>query len=323
MSTDRRTILGLGAAVAAAGCAAKAGAQTEPEEVIRLWPGAAPGGEHISVRLEVGERSPDLGAYHDRFATGITEPILNVFRPAKPNGAALLIAPGGGYVRVVIDKEGFECARRFADAGITCFVLRYRLPADGWTNGGDVPLQDAQRAMRVIRAGAKTWNIDPARVGVLGFSAGGHVAASLATLHGAKVYAAVDDKDRLSAKPTVAGLMYPVITMARPLAHEGSRQHLLGDAPSDVQVAAYSRDKTVSADTPPTFLVHAVDDHTVPVENSLHMLDALRAAKVPAELHLFEEGDHGFGLRLAQDKPCAAWPDLFLTWLRRHGQLTA
>jgi acetyl esterase/lipase len=323
MSTDRRSLLGLGVAVAAAGTAVSARADTDPQETVRLWPGLAPGGENVRVHIEIGERSPDLGAYDDRFATGITEPILTVFRPAKPNGAALLIAPGGGYARVVIDKEGFECARRFAREGITCFVLRYRLPGEGWARRADVPLQDAQRAMRVIRAGAETWRIDPARVGVLGFSAGGHVAASLASLHDQPVYASVDANDRLSAKPSVAGLMYPVITMARPLAHEGSRQNLLGPAPSDAEVAAYSREKTVGAETPPSLIVHALDDHTVPVENSLRMLDALRSAKVAAELHLFEEGDHGFGLRLAQGKPCAVWPELFLAWLKRHGQLSA
>lgn len=317
---DRRTVLGLGAALAA-GPAAAAGPvyADDPTEIVSLWPGAAPGSEAVAVRLEITERSPDPNLYRDRFAVGVSEPLMTVFRPARPTGAAVLVIPGGGYKRVVIDKEGFETARRLAAAGVAAFVLRYRLPADGWAAGPDAPLQDAQRALRIIRADAARFDVDPKRIAVLGFSAGGHLAASLASLHAKPTYAPADARDTVSARPDFSGLMYPVITMARPHAHPGSRDFLLGPAPTEAQVEAWSRERTVAADTPPTFLVHAADDSAVPVENSLLMLAALRAAKVPAELHVFEEGEHGFGVRLIQGKPAARWPDLFLAWGRRHG----
>jgi acetyl esterase/lipase len=323
MTPDRRTVLGLGAAAAAAGTAVAEGVMEDPKETIRLWPQGAPGGANVAVSLQIVERSPDPSQYRDRFAAGITDPILTVFRPAKPEGASLLIAPGGGFQRVVIDKEGFEAAHRFAQEGVTCFVLRYRLPADGWAAGPDVSLQDAQRALRVIRRDATAHGLDPDRVSVLGFSAGGYVAASLATRHARPVYDPVDDADALSAKPMVAGLVYPVITMEQPFAHPESRKRMLGLTPTDARVADYSLERSVGPDTPPTFLVQALNDPDVPIENSSRMFDALRAARVPCEFHRFEEGGHGFGIRLAQGKPCAAWPDLFAAWARRHGAFRA
>jgi acetyl esterase/lipase len=313
---DRRTLLGAGTAAAAT--AAHAGA--DPVEVVRLWPGRPPGAPARLPQLQISDRVATSG-FQDRYATGIAEPLMTVFRPARPNGAAALIAPGGGYIRVVIDKEGFEAARRLAEAGITAFVLRYRLPTDGWTPRADAPLQDAQRAIRLIRAGAKGFGIDPARIAVMGFSAGGHVAASLATRHAAHVYPPMDAADAQDARPDVAALLYPVIDMALPYAHRGSREALLGPAPTADAEAVFSAQRTVDARTPPSFLVHALDDPAVPPENSLGYLAALRAHRVPAEAHFFEEGGHGFGLRLAQGKPCAAWPDLFLAWAGRHGFL--
>jgi acetyl esterase/lipase len=320
---DRRTVLGFGAATVAVSAAAPSSAASDPTETLRLWPNGAPGRERVTAKLEIVERSPNVAEYRDRFAAEITDPLLTVFRPARPDGSALLIAPGGGYVRVVIDKEGFEAAQRFAASGATCFVLRYRLPADGWDAGPDAPLQDAQRALRLIRANAASYRVDPRRVGVLGFSAGGHVAASLAELHAKPVYAATDDADHVSARPDLAALMYPVVTMDADFAHPGSRTQLLGERPSPEIVRAYSRELTVGADTPPVFLVHALDDHTVPPQNSFALLAALRAQSIPVEAHFFQEGDHGFGLRLAKGKPCAAWPDLLLAWGRRGGWFRA
>jgi acetyl esterase/lipase len=243
---------------------------------------------------------------------------MTLFRPKRPNGAAALLIPGGGYIRVVIDKEGFEVAHRLADAGVTSFVLRYRLPKEGWANPSDVALQDAQRAIRLIRARAAVFKIDPQRVVAIGFSAGGHVAASLATGHARTTYAPVDEADALSARPDLSALLYPVIDMALPLAHAGSREALLGPNPTPQGEAAYSLHRHVTADVPPTFLAHAADDPSVPLDNSLNYFAALRAAKVPAELHVFEEGGHGFGIRLARGKPAEHWPEMFLAWAGRH-----
>jgi len=318
MDFDRRTLLALTATAAATPALAQPAA--DPAEIVKLWLGRPPGALAVLPREQIVDRVKTSG-FQDRFVTGVGEPLMTVFRPAKPNGAACLIAPGGGYIRVVIDKEGFEIARRLAAAGVTCFVLRYRLPAEGWATPWDVPLQDAQRAMRLIRAGAARYAIDPARVVALGCSAGGHVAASLATGHGRAVHPPVDDADRLSARPDLSALLYPVIDMALPYAHTGSRTSLLGARPDPGMEAAYSPHRQVTPDTPPTFLVHAADDTSVPVENSLSYLAALRAAKVPAEAHIFEEGGHGFGIHLARGKPAHAWPDLFLAWAARRGWL--
>lgn len=325
MDFDRRTLLTLAAATPGTAAAMDIAPNltqppADPLEIVRLWPGKPPGALAVLPREQVVDRRPRSG-FQDRVVTGIGEPLLTVFRPAKPNGAACLIAPGGGYIRVVIDKEGFEIAHRLAAAGVTCFVLRYRLPAEGWADASDVPLQDAQRAMRVIRAGAQRWRIDPKRVAALGCSAGGHVAASLATGYAREVYAPVDDADRLSARPDLSALLYPVIDMSLPYAHKGSRTALLGPRPTAATEAVYSPHRQVTAGTPPTFLVHAADDPSVPVENSLNHLAALRAARVPAEAHIFEEGGHGFGIWLARGKPAHAWPELFVAWAARRGWL--
>jgi acetyl esterase/lipase len=318
---DRRALMGLAATAAASGALAGPAPPIlpDPAETIPLWPRRPPGAQRVAPREQIVDRVQTSG-FQDRFVTGIATPLMTVFRPARPNAAALLIAPGGGYIRVVIDKEGFEVGHLLAAAGITSFVLRYRLPAEGWDNAADVPLQDAQRAIRLIRANAARLGVDPKRVAAMGFSAGGHVAASLATRHAARVYAPVDDADALDARPDLSALLYPVIDMARPFAHLGSRAALLGAPPRGAE-AVYSPHLHVDHATPPTFLVHAWDDPSVPTENTLNYLAALRAAKVAAEAHIFEEGGHGFGVYLARGKPAAAWPDLFLAWAERRGFL--
>lgn len=326
---DRRTVLGLGMTAAFAGLTRRAFAEdmnaagvlsTDPAEIVPLWLGTPPGGEGVNLAAKIVERRTDTNAYHDRFVTDVGKPLLTVYRPEKPDGSAVLMAPGGGYIRIVIDKEGVEVARRFNASGVTVFMLRYRLPAEGWADAKDVPLQDAQRAMRVIRAGAQGFGIDPARLGVMGFSAGGHVAASLATRPYETVYKPIGEIDSLDAKPTFAALMYPVITMSAEGAHPGSRLKLLGANPPDALVAATSCEKLVTRQTPPSFICFAADDDVVPpMENGMAMFEALRRVKVPAELHVFEEGGHGFGLRLAKGKPASAWPDLFLHWGYANG----
>ncbi|MDO8297402.1 MAG: alpha/beta hydrolase [Caulobacter sp.] len=305
----RRTLLTV------TGLAAAAPALAATRRVIPIWPNGPPGGAGVSVTEAVVERSPPPAALRDRYVTHVRNPALTVFEPAKPNGASLLMTPGGGYKWVVMDKEGYECAERFAAAGVTVYVASYRLPADGWAAGPAAPLQDAQRALRLVRSMAP----DPGRVGVMGFSAGGHVAGCLSLMWDQPVYAPVDAVDGLSARPDLSMLIYPVATMHPAFAHAGSREQLLGAAPTVARETAWSLEDNARPDAPPTFLLHAGDDTSVPVDNSLRLYDALRAARVPAEMHVFEEGGHGFGLRYTTGKPVAAWPELVVGWWRRRG----
>jgi len=329
MTVDRRTAL-LG--TLALGLAAGARAQTrppatpdsphltspEPTETIDLWPGGAPGAPTKVPVETVKERSKDP-AYNDRYVFGIGRPRMAVFRPARPNGASVLITPGGGYNWVVIDKEGYEMARLLAALGITAFVLFYRLPHEGWASGPDTPLADAQRAMRLIRHRAPAFGLDPRRVCAMGFSAGGHLCADLMTRFDSRVYAPVDSADRLSARPDLAAPIYPVVSMTLPTAHAGSRRNLLGENASAELERAHSPHLNVPADAPPAFLLHAEDDASVVVENSLLLRAALLARKVPVETHLFADGGHGFGLRLAKGKTVEGWEALFLAWARKKG----
>jgi acetyl esterase/lipase len=315
MELNRRDALGLAALVMTP--VTQTVAPPDPIETIRLWPGAAPGGEGVTVTPTVVERSTDP-AFHDRYAQYTTDPILTVVRPQQPNGASLLLIPGGGYKWAVVDKEGLDCARVFAAEGVTCFVLRYRLPGDGWAAGPDAPLQDAQRALRLVRARAAAEGLDPARVGVLGASAGGHLAGML-TARTDQTYAPVDAADALSMRPDLSILLYPVATMADPHAHAGSRLQMLGPSPSAEAIARYSLEQMDWRGRPPVFLLHAMDDEAVLVENSLRLLATLKAAGVPAEAHLFQEGGHGFGVRLIQGRPAAVWPRLVLAWAARRG----
>jgi len=288
----------------------------DPDEVLQLWPGAPPGGDRVSVTTEVVERDNEWNL-RDRAILGVTRPTLTVFRAKRAPRGAILLLPGGGYRHVVVDKEGFETARWLAEREFTVFVLFYRLPGDGWTAGPDAPLQDAQRALRLIRDGAGRWSIDPHRLGVLGFSAGGHLAARVATRHGLATYEPVDAADARSARPDVAAMMYPVITLEGPAVHAGSRDFLLGPAPDRNRLRQYSAQVEVGPDTPPSFLLHASDDTSVPAENSLLMYDALRRAGVTTDLHVFSEGGHGFGLRAVAGKPVSIWPRLLHDWALR------
>ncbi len=322
MTLNRRTALGLAALAATPAMARPALGDTvplappDPLEVLHLWPDGAPGGERVTVTPRVVERSTNPG-FHDRFAQFTTDPILTVLRPVQPNGASLLLIPGGGYKWAVVDKEGLDCARVFAAAGVTCFILRYRLPGNGWAAGPDAPLQDAQRALRLVRSQAAAHGLDPARVAVLGASAGGHLAGML-TARADATYAAVDEADAVSHRPDLSILLYPVATMADPHVHAGSRLELLGPTPTPDAVERYSLERMDWTGRPPTFLLHAMDDAAVPVENSLRLLMTLKAAGVPAEAHLFQEGGHGFGIRLIEGKPAAVWPELALAWAATH-----
>lgn len=291
-------------------------------EVIELplWPGEAPGSAGLAVQEQLVERSEDPATFKDRAVSGITLPTLTVCRPEKPNGLAMLVAPGGGYQRIVVDKEGLEIAEWLNALGITVFLLKYRLPGEGHANGSEVFLQDAQRAMRLIRANAIRFGISPMRVGAMGFSAGGHVVASLGTRFDAKVYEPVDAVDGNSARPDFMVLGYPVITMDATYAHAGSRQNLLGETPSAETVKLHSAEFNVTPQTPPCFIVLPDDDTSVPAENSVRFYFALRRGGVRCEMHIYQQGGHGFGIRLAKG-PVRGWTRLCEDWLRLNGWL--
>jgi len=276
-------------------------------EVIEVWPqGKVPGPAGAPVHRIVLERGSP--AAHDRAVMHVSRPIIEVFRPSRPNGAAMLVFPGGGYVRLAIDKEGAGSARFLTDAGVTVFVLNYRLPTDGWAAGYDCALQDAQRALRLVRAGAARWGVDPGRIGVMGFSAGGHLAATCLTRHDARTYDPVDDADGQSARPDMVVLGYaPIVLGAR---SSGIVQPAKSVPPLNDLVAAGMS---------PTFVFQAADDPTVKVTNSLTMFSALLAAKVPSELHLYQEGGHGFGFSLPAAMPASRWPQDWLAWAGRTG----
>lgn len=325
---DRRTVLGLGVGAVVVGLTSRSSAEemnadgiisSDPHEILPLWPGTPPGGEGLELTYKFEDKSTDTTQFNDRFVSHVGIPTLTVFRPETPDGSAVLIAPGGGYASNAFDREGYPVARRLNVSGVTAFVLRYRLPAEGWQDAKDVPLQDAQRAMRLIRTHAASFSIEPARLGVMGFSAGGHLAATLATRYDSVVYTPSSDIDKLDARPAFACLIYPVITMGNGT-HLGSRTNLLGPNPTDELIASYSCEKQVTVRTPPCFVVMAADDEGVPpMENGVAMVQALHSAKVPAEMHLFEKGKHGFGIRLTKGLPVAAWPDLFLRWAYSNG----
>jgi acetyl esterase/lipase len=320
MTLDRRALLTASLALPFASAAAREAwtrpAGLKPDASIALWPEG-----HIrppaGLVEAVVQRSDDPNA-SDRMLQGITRPRLDIFRPAKPNGAAVILAPGGGYRYVVVDKEGYELARWLTERGVTVYVLFYRLPGDGWTNGADVPLADAQRAVRLVRSRAGADGIDPARVVFGGFSAGGQVATSLLTRFDAKVYAPVDAVDALSARPYALAAIYPVVSMDPAIAHAVSREKLIGANPDAAREKLYSPERNVRADQPPLWLLHAEDDSVVKVENSVRLREATRNIGAPVEAHFFECGEHGFGLMKAAGLPIAIWPELLWNWLASH-----
>ena len=325
---ERRTLFGF----VAAGIASSALGQTappangralpaglpQPTETIDLWPNGAPGMPTTTLTETVNERSTDP-QLTDRAVFGISRPRMAVFRPVRPNGAAVMITPGGGYKWVVVDKEGYELGRWLSARGYTVFVLFYRLPGEGWAAGPNVVLQDTQRAMRLIRHRAANYGIDPERVAAMGFSAGGHACADLAARFAAQVYVPLDKADRLSARPFVAAPISPVISMSAPHANAGSREKLIGANATPEAERAYSPNLNIPSNAPPHFILHAEDDTVVPVENALLLRTALKAKNISVETHLFTHGGHGFGLRKAIGKPVETWPELFLAWGKTQG----
>lgn len=322
MTLNRRTFIGIGAAIGVTPALSHA-AKPRTAETLELWPGAPPGKNPdvpIERRVENQSRNPNTP---DRWISGIDRPSIQAWRPSKPNGAGVLLVPGGSYAFLAYDNEGVSQAEWLNALGITAFILSYRLPGEGWHNRGVVPLQDAQRAMRIIRHNATKFGIDARRVAVLGFSAGGHLAGSLATRFDERIYAPIDGVDDLSARPDLAGLIYPVISLEADFTHAGSRDNLLGQGASPQALNMASVNRRVTAGTPPVFLLSTGDDGAVPPANSIAMYDAMRAARRPVALHIFESGGHGFGVRLPSSQPASIWPKLFTAFAASHGLIPA
>ena len=283
-------------ALACSICCWGAQAQANEPQTILLWPNGAPGAQ--------GEGDAD-------------KPSLTVY-PAPPSSkvpTAIVICPGGSYAHLSMEKEGSNVAEWLNQLGITAFVLKYRL---GPKYHHPVEIQDAQRALRYVRSRATEFGYQANRVGIWGFSAGGHLASTTGTHFDAGEAASADPIDRVSSRPDFMILAYPVITFTEPFVHMGSRTNLLGEHPGPALIDKLSNEKQVTPDTPPTFLFHTSEDKTVPVENSIYFYLALQKARVPAEMHIFLKGAHGAGLAQA-DPVLRAWPDLLASWMRVQG----
>ncbi|GHD01026.1 alpha/beta hydrolase [Novosphingobium pokkalii] len=281
-------------------------------ERIPLWPGALPG-----TGFRASPVPPD---FPDILVRNVARPELRVFPPpagTPSNGLSLLVLPGGAYSWVSILNEGIEIAGRFGTMGYTTFVLVYRLPGEGWSPRADVSLADARRAVQVIRRQAPLRHLRTDGILVAGFSAGGHLAASLATRYKQKIYPAIDALDDTDARPAVVGAIYPVISLSPDIGHHDSTSNLVGPNPDAEAIARHSPALQVSTETPPMFLAHAVDDAAVNPANTLAMMQALMTAKRPVEAHFFEKGGHAFGAGRA-GQPNRAWPDLFHAWAQTH-----
>ncbi|OHB73791.1 MAG: 1,4-beta-xylanase [Planctomycetes bacterium RBG_16_55_9] len=272
-----------------------------PHEIELLWPDGAPGAK--------GNDDGD-------------KPSLTVYLPAKEkaNGAAVVIFPGGGYGHLAVDHEGHQIAQWLNSLGVAGFIVKYRHSRSGAGYGHPAPLQDAQRAIRLIRSRAKQWNVDPSRIGIIGFSAGGHLASSAGTHFQTRYSQAKDAIDELSCRPDFMILMYPVVSFTESFTHKGSRKNLLGENPDKELVESLSNERQVTPQTPPTFLVHADDDKVVPPENSLYFYLALRKANVPAEMHVYEKGGHGFGPGVGKGA-CSSWMPRCADWMKGRGLL--
>ena len=273
--------------------------QAQEPKAELLWPAGAPGALGTAP-----EDQPSITPF--------------VLPKGSGSGTAVVICPGGGYQMLAIDKEGYAFAKWLNGLGVSAFVLKYRL---GPRYHHPIELGDAQRAIRTVRSRAAEYGLQPDRIGIMGFSAGGHLASTAGTHFDAGNASAADAIDRASSRPDFMVLCYPVISFGT-FAHVGSRKNLLGDNPDPLLVENLSNELQVTTDTPPTFLFHTTTDGAVPVENSVMFYSALRKAGVPAELHIYERGPHGVGLALS-DPVLATWPARLADWLKVHGWLTA
>ncbi len=282
-------------------------------ETIQLWPNGAPGA------IKDPDYKVETGSDKDwSWMKNVSNPTIDVYlAPSKTaNGTAVIICPGGGYGLLATAHEGSQVANWLNTLGITGIVLKYRLPNSSIMKDKTIgPLQDAQKAIRIVRSRAKEWNINPNKIGVMGFSAGGHLASTLSTHYDDKVY---ESTDTTSARPDFSILIYPVISMDSSITHMGSRINLLGEHPSDELVKKYSNELQVNNETPPAFLVGSMDDGTVPIQNSIDYALALKKYKIPCELHIYEKGGHGYGMGRSNGTE-STWPEACKNWLTAIG----
>lgn len=284
------------------------------QTVIDLYPGTAPN----SVRNSVQEKK-DQNEQNQIYYSKVTRPTLEIHLPerATATGAAVVICPGGGYSFVSYTNEGTDIAKAFNKIGVAAFILKYRLPSDETMKDKTVgPLQDAQQAIKTVRLKSSEWHIDPRRVGIVGFSAGGHLASTAGTHY---AHAVIPNDEKVSLRPDFMILGYPVISMGDSLTHQGSKDNLLGKNAAPAQEKAFSNDQQVDRNTPPTFLFHCGDDNVVKVQNSLRFYESCLKNGVPAEMHIYPFGGHGFGLnnRKADDR----WMDRVENWMHSNGWL--
>ncbi|MDH5398789.1 MAG: alpha/beta hydrolase [Cyclobacteriaceae bacterium] len=273
-------------------------AQTE----ISLWPDGAPG----ALKNEEIKETTERGNGDVLRTWNVTDPTITYFKPTKKTSdAAVIICPGGGYKILAIEHEGTDIARWFNAQGITAFVLKYRLPdASIMENKSMGPLDDVMQAISLVKKKATEWDLNPDQIGVMGFSAGGHLAASASTLLSGSA----------ATRPAFSILVYPVISMIDSIGHKGSRVNLLGLNPSNDKIRSFSPDEQVNENTPPAFLVHSSDDTAVKPDNSIRYFQALQRQGIPGELHIFNKGGHGYGM--AKQGTHAAWPEMCLRWLK-------
>ncbi|XOV91320.1 MAG: alpha/beta hydrolase [Bacteroidota bacterium] len=280
---------------------------------VQLFEGTIPNSKPSTVKEEIDKG--DIIVIRN-----VVNPHIEVFLPAKRQATrqAVLVCPGGGYGVLAYDWEGYDIAKWLNSRGIAAIVLKYRLPnAESQVKKELSPLIDAKRAMRLIRMNAEEWNIDPEQVGVMGFSAGGHLASTLGTHFDTGDPKASDSIEQISSRPDFMILAYPVISMDPTLTHGGSRKNLIGDNPPQDLEVFYSNEKQVKPDTPPTFIFHSQDDGAVKIGNSVAMFEALVAKEIPVEAHFFPKGGHGYSLGTLTNETYGYWPEYCANWLRK------
>ena len=287
---------------------------TDAQKIISLYSENIP-----NYKTSIDEEKAVTGADSILRIEAVQKPTLTIYLPAKgkANGTAVIICPGGSYRILAFDKEGTYVAKKFNEWGVAAFVLKYRIPDDKWMLHKEIgPLQDAQRAIQLVRQNFKEWNIDTNKVGIMGFSAGGHLASTAAT-HFSKIY--IDNTGKINLRPDFQILLYPVISFKDGIAHMGSRENLIGKNASTEMINEYSNELQINTTSPPAFLIHATDDKTVNVLNSVYYYEALLKNKVSAEMHIYEKGGHGFGLYNKTTKD--NWMDRLYNWMQAKAWL--